>query len=231
MKCTRKHIVLAVSGVVVALLVGYGVWVGISRLINPYAGLVTSIEVQMTEEVRNLITQRLNTAKASLAAQEQAGEDVDMNLHLTIAESYYMLGDLVSSREEYEIYLELNPISHVAWNAYANILGRMEDYVPAGEAYKKAIEGFKTEEYYRDYAEFLAEHYPERQEEYRRVLDEAFQNLGQTTWTMLALGNWYYAHWDCVQGRAHYSVAQTLSPENDSIALDDNEKYAECIRH
>ncbi len=230
MNITRKQAVLGVSAIVVLVLLAVGVTQLFPKLLNPYAGLTTTIDVQMDESTRLLLQQRLETAKASIAASEQAGEKVDMNLYLTIAEQYYILGDLVGAREAYEAYLELNPASYVAWNAYGSVLEFMGDFSAAGPAFQKAIDGFKIEEYFRDYAEFLAAHEPEKEAEYKAVLDSAFEHVGQTPWTMQALGDWYFAHNDCALGRDHYEVAIDLEPENQNISLDAEEKYDACMK-
>jgi len=229
MKITRKQTVLAISVGVLCVLVGYGVWLALPRLFNPYAGMKTTLEVQMDDATRMLVQQRLATAQSSIAASQKAGEKTDMNSYLVIAENQHMLGDLIASREAYETYLELNPISYVAWNAYASLLETMGDIENAGVAYQRAISELRTEEeYYRDYAEYLAANYPEHEDWYKQVLDDAFENIGQTPWTMIALGDWFFAHNDCQLGHDHYSVAKTLSPDNENIVTDAKEKYAAC---
>lgn len=230
MKITRKQAVLGVSAVAALALLVVGTIQLFPRLINPYAGLKTTLDVQMEESTRLLVQQKLETAKASIAASEKAGEEVDMNLYLTIAEQYHILGDLIASREAYETYLSFNPASYVGWNSYASILEIMGDYEAAGPAFEKAIEGLKAQEFFRDYAEFLAAHYPEKEAEYKAVLDSAFEHLGQTSWTMQVLGDWYFAHNDCVLGRDHYEVAEDLEPDNANIPLDAEEKYDECMK-
>jgi tetratricopeptide (TPR) repeat protein len=232
MKYTRKHLVIAVSAVVVLLLVGFGIWKGFPRLFDKYAGLKLTMDVQMDDATRTLLETRIATAQASLDASMKNGEKFEMNSYLVIAENEYILGDLVKSREAYETYLKLNPISYVAHNAYATVLEVMGDYVAAELEFKTAISESPTEEYYRDYAEFLATHYPERMAEYKSVIDDAYAKLGQTVWTMLSLGDWDFAHGDCDQGVQHYAVAKTLSKDSPTIAAqiatDSAEKHAEC---
>jgi tetratricopeptide (TPR) repeat protein len=230
MKITRKQAVVGVSLVAVFALLAVGAVQMFPRLIDPYAGMKTTLEVQMDDATRLLVQQKIETAKASIAASEKAGEEVDMNLYLSLAEQYHILGDLVASREAYETYLDLNPASYVAWNAYGTILEIMGDYEKAGPAFAKAVEILKTQEFFRDYAEFLAAHYPEKETEYKAVIDQAYEELGQTPWTMQVLGDWYFAHNDCVLGRDHYEVAQALDPENTNITLDAEEKYEECTK-
>lgn len=229
MNITRIQAIVGVSAVAVVALVVIGAIQKFPQLTDPYAGLKTTLEVQMSDSTRALVQQKLETAKASIAASEIAGEKVDINLYLTVAEQYYILGDLVAARETYEAYLALNPASYVAWNSYASVLEFMEDYEAAGPAFQKAIDGLKIEEYFRDYAEFLATHYPEKESEYKAVLDSAFAQLGQTAWTMQVLGDWYFDHNDCVLGRDHYKVAQKLEPENKNLVIDGEEKYEACM--
>ena len=199
---SRKQVVIGVSILVVLLAAGYVFWQKEGRrFTDPYYGLVTSITVQMEDSTRTLIQQRLALAQASLSAQNASGEEVDTQLYLVIAENEKMLGDLVASREMYEMYLDLMPTSYVAWNSYT-----------------RALELLKTEEYYRDYVEFLKLYYPERRDDIKSLLDDAYENVQQTPWTMTALGDWFFETGDCDQGKAHYDVAIALSPE-DSVNL------------
>lgn len=227
---SRKQVVIGVSILVVLLAAGYMFWQKEGRrFTDPYYGLVTSINVQMEDSTRTLLQQRLATAQASLAAQSSSGTDVDKQLYLVIAENEKMLGDLVASREMYEKYLDLMPTSYVAWNSYAALLELMEDYPNAEEAYKKALELLKVEEYYRSYVEFLQLHYPERRDDIKALLDDAYKNVLQTPWTMVSLGNWFFESGDCDQGKAHYDVAIALSPENAvNLKKDQQELLSVC---
>ncbi len=230
MKLTRKQGVLVISGVVVLLVAAYGLWQFWPRLTNPYYGLTTTITVQMDDATRALVMQKIATAEASIAAAEQSGADVDELLYFVIAENKYLLGDLVASREMYEKVLDQSSNSYVAWNAYANVLVMMKDFEPAEGAFKQALSLMHSEEYYRDYIEFLQTYYPERTTEVKTLLDEAYAKFGQTPWTMISLGNWYFADGKCDQGKAHYSVAATLAPETgDAIEQERDERYDACV--
>lgn len=232
MKYTRNHVVIAVSVVVALLLAGFGIWKGFPQLLDKYSGLKLTMDVQMDDATRTLLEGRVAITQAALEASMKNGDKIQMSSYLVIAESHYILGDLVKSREAYETYLKLNPISYVAHNAYATVLEMMGDYDAAEPEFKTAISLSPSEEYYRDYAEFLAAHYPERTQDYKRVIDDAYTALGQTTWTMLTLGDWDFAHGDCDQGVRHYAVAKTLVKDSlelgAQIAADSAEKYAAC---
>ena len=232
MKYTRNHVVIAASVVVVLLLAGFGVWKAFPRLFNKYAGLKLTMDVQMDDATRTLLEGRIATTQAALDASIKNGDKFEMNSYLVIAENEYMLGDLVKAREAYETYLKLNPISYVAHNAYGTVLEAMGDYKLAEAEFKTAITESPDEEYFRDYADFLTLHYPERTEDYKKVIDDAYAALGQTTWTMLMLGDWDFAHGDCDQGMQHYAVAKTLAKDSPQLAQqvagDAAEKYASC---
>lgn len=227
---SRKQVVIGVSILVVLLAAGYVFWQKEGRrFTDPNYGLVTSIAVQMEDSTRTLLQQRLATAQASLATQKSTGADIDKQLYLVIAENEKMLGDLVASREMYEAYLDLVPTSYVAWNSYAALLELMRDYSNAERGYKKTLEILKTEEYFRSYVEFLKLHYPDRRDDVKALLDDAYKTLLQTPWTMIALGDWFFETGDCDQGKAHYDVAIALSPE-DSVNLkkDQQELLSVC---
>ncbi len=226
---SRKQIALGVSILVLLALGAYGLWRVWPQLTDPYYGLVTSIDVQMEDSTRVLLQQRLATAQASLASQVSSGAEVDNQLYLVIAENEKMLGDLVASRKTYEKYLALMPTSYVAWNSYAALLELMTDYPNAEAGYKKSLDLLKTEEYYRDYVEFLKLHYPDRRNDVKAVLDDAYKNLLQTPWTMTALGDWFFETGDCDQGKAHYDVAISLSPDDAAVLKQEQQdKLATC---
>lgn len=227
---SRKQVVLGLSILVVLCVAGYVFWQKEGRkLVDPYYGLVTSIDVQMEDSTRVLLQQRLATAQASLSSQISSGADVDEQLYLVIAENEKMLGDLVASRQMYETYLDAMPNSYVAWNSYASLLEMMKDYPAAETGYKKSVELLKTEEYYRDYVDFLQAHYPDRRDDVKAVLDDAYKNLLQTQWTMTALGDWFFQTGDCDQGKAHYDVAISIAPQNAAtLKKDQQEKLATC---
>lgn len=232
MKYTRNHVVIAVSVVVVLLLAGFGIWKGFPRLFDKYAGLKLTMDVQMDDATRTLLEGRIATTQAALDASIKNGDKFEMNSYLVIAENQYTLGNLVKAREAYETYLKLNPVSYVAHNAYATVLEVMGDYEAAEPEFKIAITQSPSEEYYRDYADFLVAHYPERTADYKQVIDDAYAALGQTMWTMLALGDWNFDHGDCSQGMQHYTVAKTLAKDSPEIAAqiaaDASERYILC---
>ncbi len=226
---SRKQIVGGASILVVSMLVVYGVWNVWPRLTNPYYGLTTHIDIQMDDATRTLIQQRLAIAQASLASQQSSGGTIDNQTYLVIAENEKMLGDLVASRKMYEKNLDAVPTSYVAWNSYAALLEVMNDLPAAEKAYKKSLELLKTEEYYRDYIDFLRAHYPDRHAEVKTLLDEAYTSLGQTQWTMTALGDWFFETGDCDQGKAHYDVAIRLANDGAvNLKKDQQEKLATC---
>ena len=226
---SRKHTVIGISILVVLVLAGYGLYTQWPRLTNPYYGLTTHIDVQMDDATRTLIQQRIATAEASLAAQEKSGGEIDEKLYLTIAENEKMLGDLVASRKMYDKSISLNDKAYVVWNSYAKLLEMMKDLPAAETAFKKAIDLLKIEGNYRDYVEFLQQHYPDRRTEIKALLDEAFTAFGQTPWTMVALGDWFFETGECDQGKAHYDVAKTLSPADaENLGKDQQEKLTVC---
>jgi len=226
---SRKQGVIAISILVVLVLGGYGLYTQWPKLTDPYFGLTTHIDVQMDDSTRTLIQQRIVTAEASLAAQEKSGGEIDAKLYLTIAENQKMLGDLVASRKMYEKSISLNDKAYVVWNSYAKVLELMNDLPNAEKAFKKALDLLKIEDNYRDYAEFLQAHYPDRRTERKAILDEAFATVGQTQWTMIALGDWFFETGECDQGKAHYDVAKTLSSgDTTNLVKDQQEKFAIC---
>lgn len=228
-KFSRKQVVIGISILVVLGLSGYGLYTQWPRLTDPYFGLTTHIDVQMEDSTRTLIQQRIATAEASLAAQEKSGGEVDTKLYLTIAENQKMLGDLIASRQMYEKSLALNDKAYIVWNSYAKLLELMKDFPNAEIGFKKALDLLKIEENYQDYVEFMQLHYPERRTEIKALLDEAFVALGQTPWTMIALGDWFFETGDCDQGKAHYDVAMTLSPNRaEGLKRDQTEKLEVC---
>lgn len=180
---------------------------------DPYAGLTLTRETSLDDATRNLLTSRMTTTRASIAAKEAAGETVETSLYESLAIDSYLVGDLVTARENYEIVLNASPMYAVAWNSYGNVLDAMGDYDAAARAYELAIEFASTiDEYYVDYARFLDKRYDGKDEEQRIVLEQGVKVAGQTTSLMNALAEWYTAHGDCTRAIAHYEVVRTLNP-------------------
>lgn len=222
MQWTRKRVVTGVVGLVVAASAVYGGVLFYPRLTNPYYGLTTSFEVQdLTPEVRTTVEGHIATAKASIAAAEQAGEEVDLDQYMIISDYSLVLGDLVTARESLEMVLEQNQGNPIAFNNYAHVLERMGDYTGAEKNYLKAIEISQPyEEYYRDYITLIEVRFPERSGEIEDLLKAGVVSVGQTPWFMVKLGRFYQSAGDCERAIAHYKVAVTLDPDNQDIKDD-----------
>lgn len=185
---------------------------------DPYAGLSTRWDVSLDDATRTLLEQRIATTQAAIALAEQSGSEVETDLYLSLAQDAYAIGDLVTSREALVIALNDNTLNVAVWNTYGNVLEKMNDLALAEHAYQRAIELGAPSEYYMDYVDFLREHYPERDEEAKTVLEYMITSFGRTQGIMVALAEWYYDHGDCDRAIDHLKVAQTLSQNNEGIA-------------
>ncbi len=186
---------------------------GIDQKMNPYRGLVTSIEVQSDEETVFILQSELDTWLAGIEASEKAGEQPNLNLFTLAATNAYYLGDLVQAREIYEAYFEYNNINPVAWNNYGNILKKMEDYEKAEGAYMRAIElDADLEEYYRDLIDLYEDVWPEeRNDDIKEILEINVSISGQTQWNMVSLAKWHIRNNDCVRAVDYYKIALALA--------------------
>lgn len=207
-------------GVVIVVMASYGFWLA-GLPVNPYKGLVTTIEVDLEEATREYFEQRMTTTLAAIEATEDAGGDIDLNLYLSAASDAYSLGDLVTAREQLEKQLAVNSINYVAWNNYALVLEDMQDWEAAEAAFIKTIEvGQGVAKYYEDYADFLLDHFPERRDDLKTVYEEDLLRRGQTVWNMTGLGDWYVAEGECDKAVDHYEVAVVLLPDNQALKDD-----------
>ncbi|MCH8049299.1 hypothetical protein IH979_01140 [Patescibacteria group bacterium] len=231
---TRRQIVLGLAVLVLIAAVVYGfVTSRGGDATSTYEGLVTQQDVDMDEETRFIFENRVMIFQAALAAQEafeeQTGQRVDWDLYLEIASNANIIGDLATARENYQALLQLNPLHYAAWNNYGGILVQMKDFDAAEDAYLQAIDIFPTQEAYRDYVALLER--PEtsdRDEEVLEILQDGVRRLGQQTWFMVRLAQWYLEHDDCDQALAHYKVAMQLAPEREAIQKDYQEARASC---
>lgn len=225
---TRGKIVGGIITVILLILAVYGAWYFTSAE-GKYQGLATSMEVQMDEATRTYLSGRLKTTQAAVAATEQKGEEVSLNLYLSIASDAYSLGQLVTAREAIETQLKGNPAHYGAWNTYGTVLEAMGDYDKALDAYKKAIDlGAKAEEFYRDYITLFAVRYPEDRNEVKRILDLSLAERGQSAWSMVQLARWYKENGNCAQALDHYKVAVALAPANTELAKEAAEAKSSC---
>ena len=228
MKLTRMRVVGAIVLLVAGGLLGYGAVKASQRFLDPYYGLVTTLELDVPEEVRETARQRMAVTIASLEAAQSTGAEIDLDSYVSLAEDALFLGDLVTAREYLEILLEKNPINPTAWNNYGTVLEYMHDYEGALAAYTKAIDNGTTEEYYRDIVNLIETQYPDREAEVEATLQHAVDVMGQTPWLMVKLAQWYEEHGDCQRAEAHMKVAKTLDPENTGIADEYDRIKAEC---
>jgi|GEM_PF-5482187 len=166
--------------------------------------------IQIDEDTRLLLEQRLKMLEASLAARESAGEEIHLDTYSFVAETAWYLGDLVTALKYYEIALDGNAINYVTWNNHGNVLKAMGDLEGALESYGQAMNLYPFEEYYRDYVLLYQQVFPEDTETVKEVLEMAVDEVGQTQWLMTALGDWYLADGDCDRAVSHYEVARGL---------------------
>lgn len=219
---TRRKIVFIIAIVVLAVAIIYGVVnTSSENLNNKYDGLILSTDNGHSEEEVIFVRQRIALTEAAIEAQ-QGTDDIDLDLYLAVAWDYTVIGDLVGSRETYEEFLRINSINYTAWNNYANILKKMGDIALAEDAYLQALQLRASEEHYRDYIDLIDNYYPDdnRDDDVLAALENAVANLGQTTWLMVTLAEWYVDHGQCEKAFNHYSVAKTLSPDITDIEVD-----------
>jgi tetratricopeptide (TPR) repeat protein len=220
---TRRNIVIAIALLVLLIAAIYG----IIQMSSPYYGLNLETSVEMTDEERFFVTQRIEVTESALQAQ-RAVEDVDLDLLLGLAFDYSLIGDLVGSREVYEEYFEYNNINYSVWANYAGVLKKMQDIDGAEKAYLTALELRPSEAYYRNYISFLQNYFDEgeRDADIIAALEAGVISQGQTPWFMVALANYYLDHDECQKAFDHFDVLLTLLPDNTGV-VDDYERAKE----
>jgi tetratricopeptide (TPR) repeat protein len=167
------------------------------------------------------LNEQLTAAQQSLEAAKKNGDEINLNLYITIAQNAYLMGDLVTARRAIEAQLEGNDLNYTAWNTYGQILEDMGDLKKADAAYAQAIDlGGTVESFVRQYVEFLQEHYPDRKETIKNLLEQSVSVGGQTAWNMQTLARWYRDAQDCYQMNAHYKVAVALMEGNNNMQTD-----------
>lgn len=227
MQLTRKGWIGGIVAVVLVALGVYGWWTFLGPGSNPYRGLRTTSEVQMTDEIRTLIEQRVAVTEASIKAQDE--ENIDLDLYILLANDASMLGDLVKAREAAEKAVEGNSINYAAWNLLGSITEDMTDYDAARHAYKQAVvQRPGIDELYRDYVTLLENHWPDEREEIKATLEASVIDGDRSAWNMTALARWYKEEGDCTRARDHYELAKELDPENGELAAEASAAVAEC---
>lgn len=229
MRISRYQTIAILALIIVLASIAYVASFQLSSQKAKYRGLTTSRQVDLDESTRAYFEQRLASTQAAIAAKQQAGEDVDLNLYLSAASDAFTLGEFVTAREMLEIQLEGNPLNHVAWNNYALILSQMGDLELATNAYKKAVElSPDYQKYWSDYADFLVQHYQDQTEDLKIWYEASIAQLGQTNWNMVGLANVYAEAGDCDRALDHYDVAVSLNPENQALKDDRAALRATC---
>ncbi len=183
----------------------------------------TQVEIDMDEQSKVLFEKRLAVAKAGLEARKRAGQE-DLRLTEAVASDAYFLGRLTEAKEIYEEYLQLNPINPVVWTAYASILEEMNELESAEEAYYQALSVNATSANFDRYIRFTKRHYAdERHQEIRAMYELALQTLGDETWILNGLAEWYAKDGNCEQEVEHYEKALQVATNKESAQknLDD----------
>lgn len=214
---------------VVLLLVGvYGVFVLVSGKTNPFSeDLVLWQDVEIPAETRLLIEQRIDVATSAIKAYEGIDEEVPLGLVEAVARDAYLLGNLELAREYYAVYLDRNPVSHVAWSNYGKVLGYMGDYAPAESALRQAISLSPSEETYRDLL-FYLNRQEGREQDVKEELEKLVEIVGQTKFNMIMLSEWHFEQDDCEKGLEYLSVAITLDPNDDVLQQDYENAQMSC---
>jgi tetratricopeptide (TPR) repeat protein len=220
---SRRKLIIGIAGVVVAVAI---IW-AIVAASNPYRGLETERRNNIDDTTREIVGQRLELSLAALEAQKDVG-DVELDLYTSVIFDAWVMGDLVLARETSEEYFEHNDINYAAWNMYGAVLKEMGDLEGAEDAYMQAIQlNPNVEEYYRDLINVISED-PERSGDVKEALETLIENAGQSSWSMVTLGEWYRENGECDEAIAHYKVAAGLAPELESIQADLESLQKEC---
>lgn len=231
---TRRNIVFSVALVVLLAAVVYG-FVQRPGMIPRHSDemadkdLVKTVDVDMSDEIRNTFDQRILVTKAAIEARESVGQDVAL-LQFALASDADIIGDLVTAREYYEDYMQSNPVNFTVMLNYAAILTRMGDLDRAEEMYRHVIEIVPTEEHLNRYVRFL-ETYNEngsRDAELKDLYELSLDFIGQREWILLGLGDWYLRNNDCKAAIDHYEVALQINPSNENTQNDIAELRATC---
>ena len=220
---SRKTLVYGIALVVVLIAVIYGV----TRSSNPYPGLTLTVEADITDEERSYVENRIVVTENALAIQRE-DEDVDLDLLLSLAWDYTIVGNLVDAREIYEEYFDYNAINYTVWANYGIILKRMGDIDGAEDAFLTALQLNPTEANYRNYVTLLEDYFDagEREDDMFAALQDGVTRVGQTSWFMIKLAEVYVNRGDCETAFEHYEIAIDLEPEITAI-VDDYEQLKE----
>lgn len=210
---SREQRVFGLIGLAVALAIGFGIYAWMNR--DPYAGLVTRIEVQSDEGVRTLAQQRIATAQASIEATKAVGEEIDINMYASIASDALLIGDLVLARESLEAAIAENSLNSAYWSSYGYTLRLMQDWENAKQAYLRAVELTPMEQTYRDAVGILKEQFPSEKEKVKALYEDSVETLGRKMFNMLGLANWYAEAGDCTRAKDHFDVAKALAENPD----------------
>lgn len=183
------------------------------------SGLIDTREIELTPEMRDLVEQRVAVTRSAIDAQEAVG-DVDWDLYTVLAYDYELLGELRLAAETYETYLELSPVTYVAWAQYAEVMRLRGDLETAESAYRQALSMFVSQQYVLSLVQIIEDQAPngERKDEVRALLDLAVRAEGQNTTYMVYLALWELAYGSCANAYDFYENAIRLTENEDLVA-------------
>lgn len=179
-------------------------------------GLIDTREIELAPEMRDLVEQRVAVTRSAIEAQESVGE-VDWDLYTVLAYDYELLGDLKSAAETYETYLELSPVSYVAWAQYAEVMRLRGDLRTAESAYRQVLSMFVSQQYVLSLIQIIEEQAPngERKDDVKALLDLAVQAEGQNPMFMYYLAEWELKYGSCDTAYDYFENAIRLTDEEE----------------
>ncbi len=180
---------------------------------DEYDGLITQKEVQLTEGEKEMLKQRILVTQEAIRLKENLGEEVDLKLISDVAYDSMLLGDLVTAKEYYEKYLDLNNINPSIWQNYAGVLRDMQDFAASEDAYRQLSVVSLSESTVISLIRAIERNNPngDRDEEILNLLLTSLEtSIGRTPALLTHIARWYEDHGECQKAIEHFEVVKDM---------------------
>ncbi len=215
MELLKKYRVIVIIVAILALAL-VAIIAGQNGSDDAYSGLVTQKNVQITDGEREMLRQRILVSQQTLEQQQRSDEDVDLDLISDIAYDSMLIGDLVTAREYYEMYLDLHNINPAIWQNYAGVLRDMEDWQASEDAYRQLSVVSLSESTVISLVKAIDRNNPDgsRDEEILNLLLTSLEtSVGRTPALLTHIARWYEDHGECQKAIDHFEVVEDMLDE------------------
>lgn len=225
MHITKKHWVATAIAIVLAVIVGVGVW-------HYKESRVASFPISVGDTISDWTFKGAYTGNDTLIAQGNAdivhlkgllgkGEYDDYDLYIGIANDYNLMGDGKAAYEYYNRAIAVHPDKGLAYVDLAHLMDELKAYNTARDVYAKAIAVEPAQlEYHIEQLDYLTRQFPTDQALILAALTNASNQFGDTAAILQIEAQWLADTGKIADAITAWKTVRMLSPASRQSAID-----------